>query len=180
MIFISDILKLEEITLDNHSELFELMERIYRPSYKHLWINEDCSWYLNKCYGLSNLKQELKNKDARYFFVVYNSEKIGILRYILNQNLKDFTNQPTTYLHRIYLSKKAQGKGIGQQLLNWVEKQAVKDSHYHLYLEAMDTQQQALNFYKNQGFKEIARFELDFIRIHEQLRGMLILHKRIV
>ena len=179
MILISGILQLQEIKLEDHGVLYELMERIYPPAYKHLWVDEDCDWYLNKCYSLSNFKVELENKDACYFFVIYNSEKIGILRYILNQNLKEFPNQLTTYLHRIYLSKKAQGKGIAQQLFTWVEKQAIKNSNYHLYLEAMDTQQQALNFYNKQGFEEIASIELDFIRIHKHLRGMSIHHKRL-
>ena len=177
MVLISQTLILQNITFENHSELVELMARIYPASYKHLWKNEDCSWYLNKCYSLTNFKKELNNADAFYYFVINNSKTVGILRLVINQTLKEFPNQLTTYLHRIYLSKEAQGKGIAQQLFNWVEKTAKQNNNKYIWLEAMDTQQQALTFYSKQGYKEINSMSLGFERIHKHLRGMLLMSK---
>ncbi|MDO5981491.1 GNAT family N-acetyltransferase [Flavivirga spongiicola] len=177
MIVISKTLLLQNIKFENHSELVELMARIYPPPYKHLWKNEDCRWYLNKCYGLINLKKELNNRDAFYYFVINNSKTVGILRLVINQPLKEFPNQLTTYLHRIYLSKEVQGKGIAQQLFNWSEKIAKQNDNKLIWLEAMDTQDQALKFYNKQGYKTIKNMTLEFDRIHKHLRGMLLMSK---
>ena len=177
MITIANTLQLHEITLDDFSELNELMEDIYPPAYKHLWKNEDCNWYLTKCYSFSNLKEELQENEAKYFFVIDNSKKIGILRFIFNHPLKEFSKESSTYLHRIYLAQEAQGKGIAQQLFHWVEKEAKGKNNHHIWLEVMDTQKQALKFYKKLGFKEIAQKHLEFNRLHEHLRGMFILLK---
>ena len=177
MISVSKTIQLQEIILEDVSELNELMASIYPPSYKHLWKQEDCSWYLNKCYGLTNLKKELEDKEARYFFVIHNSKKIGILRFIFNQHLKAYPNKSITYLHRIYLAQEAQSQGVAQKLFKWFEKQAMKKNNFHIWLEVMDTQEQALKFYKKQGFIQISSRQLDFIRIHEHLRGMNILQK---
>ncbi|GAA3630327.1 GNAT family N-acetyltransferase [Flavivirga jejuensis] len=177
MISISKTLLLQSIKFENHSVLVELMDRIYPPPYKHLWKHEDCSWYLNKSYGINNFKEELKNTDASYFFVIYNSKIVGILRLVVDQELKEFPNQLTTYLHRVYLSDEVQGKGVGKQLFNWVEKIARQNNNTHIWLEAMDTQQQALAFYTKQGYKEINNMSLEFDRIHKHLRGMLLMSK---
>ncbi|TGV01436.1 GNAT family N-acetyltransferase [Flavivirga rizhaonensis] len=179
MILISETLLLQNIKFENHSELVKLMERIYPPSYKHLWKNEDCSWYLDKSYGLTNFKQELNNTDAFYYFVINNSEIVGILRLVINQPLKEFPNQLTTYLHRIYLSEESQGKGIAQQLFNWVEKTAKQNNNKHIWLEAMDTQLQAIKFYNKQGYKAINKMSLEFNRIHKHLRGMFLMSKTV-
>lgn len=177
MILISNKLLLQNIKLENHSELMALMGRIYPPPYKHLWKKEDCSWYLNKCYGLTNLKKEINNTNAFYYFVISNSKTVGILRLVINQPLKEFPNQLTTYLQRIYLNKETQGRGIAQQLFNWVEKMAKENNNKYIWLEAMDTQDQALKFYTKQGYKAINNMSLDFDRIHEHLRGMLLMSK---
>ncbi|AUP77579.1 GNAT family N-acetyltransferase [Flavivirga eckloniae] len=177
MILISESLSLKDIHIENHSELVSLMERIYPPPYKHLWKNNDCSWYLNKCYGISNFKEELKDTNASYYFVINDAITVGILRLVVNQIIKEFPNELTTYIHRIYLSSDVQGKGIGKQLFNWVENVARQNNNKYIWLEAMDTQHQALSFYKKMGYKETSSMSLDFERINEHLSGMLLMSK---
>ncbi len=73
MIFISDSLKLQDIKIEDQPKLMTLLERIYQPAYKHLWINEDCSFYLNRFYSNENLELELSDPNAEYYFIIYNS-----------------------------------------------------------------------------------------------------------
>lgn len=177
MILITENIQLQKITLKDQQKLFELVKRVYTPVYKHLWKNEDCNWYLNKFYSFDNLKKELKESDANYFFVLYKLKTIGIFRVHFTKTIKEIQDSSSAYLHRIYLAKEVHCKGIGRQLFNWFEQQARDKGKTSIWLKAMDTQEQALSFYKKQGYHKIGKLSLDFDLIHKPLRGMVILKK---
>ena len=58
-------------------------------------------------------------------------------------------------MHRIYLSQESQGTGIAQQLLKWIEQKSRENGIEYIWLEAMDTKERAIQFYKKSGFKII-------------------------
>ena len=172
-------IQLESITNNDQHELMTLMRQIYPPEYKHLWLEEDCSWYLENCFSKKNLEAELREKNAFYYFVFYDSKRVGILRFIYNKSLSGLDKKNATFIHRIYLSRSAQGKGIAAQLFSWLAEQAKLKENTILWLQAMDTQIQALKFYEKEGYQVIDTFRLDFERIHPELRGMVIMKKSI-
>ncbi|MCF7560160.1 GNAT family N-acetyltransferase [Sabulilitoribacter multivorans] len=177
MINISDNTQLKAINLNNHDQLVDLMNALYPPAYKHLWEQEDCSWYLNQCYNKEQLNKELNETETCYYFVLYNNKVSGILRVNFNKALNQEPEKLATYVHRIYISEEIQGKGVAKQLFEWVETQAIKNNSELIWLEAMDSQEQALKFYKKQGFKVVGGYRLKFKRIHKHLKGILILVK---
>ena len=63
------------------------------------------------------------------------------------------------------------------KLMDWVKKQALDHGSQLLWLEVMDTQQQALRFYKNLGYKIAGDFRLTFTLMHEHLRVMHRMYK---
>jgi len=172
MISISENITLQDIKIEDQPKLMKLLELVYPPAYKHLWVNEDCRFYLNKFYSLENLALELSDSDAAYYFVIYNSNPVGIFRFIYNQAFKDFPKKQSTYLNRIYLSEDAQGKGVAQQLFNWTENRVKQKGNTLIWLKAMDSQKQALRFYEKQGYNYGDTAQLDFELIHSSLRGM--------
>lgn len=179
MVSIAENIELQEIKIEDQAKLMLLMEQIYPPVYKHLWVNEDCSFYLNRFYSIDHLKLELSNPNATYYFVHYNSNLVGIFRLVFNEIFKDLQKKEATYLHRIYLGKKAQGKGVAKQLLEWAEHNAKRKGNILIWLEAMDSQQQALRFYEKQGFNYGSKTGLDFELIHPNLRGMYTMFKHL-
>jgi ribosomal protein S18 acetylase RimI-like enzyme len=177
MISISENIQLQTITLNDQQKLFELVGNVYPPVYKHLWKKKDCNWYLNTFYSFENLQKELKEADANYFFVQYNLKPVGIFRVHFSKTIKEIQDNSSAYLHRIYLGKEVHGKGIGRLLFNWAEQQARDKGKTSIWLKAMDTQEQALGFYRKQGYHEIGKLSLDFDLIHKPLRGMVIFKK---
>ena len=170
-------LQLETITIDSHSKLVTLIQRIYPPAYKHLWKNEDCSFYINTFYNLEQLQKELLEKDAEYYFVIYKDKPVGICRIQFSEPLN--ANKKATYIHRIYLGIEAQGKGVAKTIFNWIETRAKANNTNLLWLKAMNTQEQALKFYTKQGFQISGKTSLNFDLLHKPLRGMLIMTKEI-
>jgi GNAT superfamily N-acetyltransferase len=169
-------LKLEAISLDDTLKLSVLMHRIYPPPYKHLW-EDDGYWYVQETFNKTILEKELSEINSAYYFVNYLNETIGVLRYIHDFHLMEKPDLSATKLHRIYVDPKVHGKGIGVLLMDWVTKQAVANGSELLWLEAMDTQQQALRFYKNLGYKIAGDFRLNFELMYEHLRGMHRMYK---
>ena len=176
MIYVSKHIQLQNISLQDQPKLMELVTRVYTPVYKHLWKNEDCNWYLNRFYSKENLQKELK-EDAEYYFVIYNSKYVGIIRIQYNKPLIGFSKKSTVYFNRIYLGSEAQGKGVAKAIFNWVELQAKRKGENSIWLKCMDSQQQALHFYTKQDYKHIGNSHLDFDILNKGLNGIYIFWK---
>jgi ribosomal protein S18 acetylase RimI-like enzyme len=179
MIAISEHIQLVEITINDHKKLMDLACKIYPPEYRHLWENNDCDWYLDRCYGLKNFEEELAELHSNYFFVLYKSKVEGLIRFVYNKPLEMFPDTSGTYLHRIYLSQDAQGNGIAQILLDCIEQKSKEYGMGYIWLEAMDTKDRALQFYKKSGFKILSTKLLNFELMLPPYRGMFLMHKNI-
>jgi len=152
---LSDTLSLNAISMNDAVRLKRLMHRIYPPAYKHLW-EDDGQWYVEETFNSIQLKKELADLKSFYYFVNLEQETIGILRLIHDVNLVDV---PTTFL------------------MDWVTEQARQNESQLLWLEAMDTQEQALQFYKKRGYTISSDFRLTFELMHTHLRGMHKMYK---
>ena len=177
MISISELIQLQPITINEQSKLMALMERIYPPAYMYMWTNKDCNFYFEHFYNLNNLKKELTEAESEYYFVIYKSQLVGILKIHFNKPLKSMPNKSGCYLNRIYLSEETQGKGIANELMQWVEQKAKLKGNELIWLEAMDSKVQAIRFYQKQGFKKSHKTSLPFKLLLEQYRGMLVFYK---
>ncbi len=180
MIFISEHIQLDPITLKDQSKLMTLIQRIYTPVYKHLWKNEDSNFYFNKFYSKSNLEKELSEIDAEYYFVVYKTKVVGIFRIHYNKTFSDAPEKSAAYFHRIYLGEEVHGTGLAKQLCDWAETKAKQKGNELIWLKVMDTQKQALRFYEKQGFEISNTTRLTFDFLHENMKGMYIMFKNLI
>lgn len=175
---ISEQLYLQKITSKDCEKLQQLMQEIYPPVYQHLW-EDGGMWYLQSQYAKTHILKELTEVNQAYYFVEFQGAVIGNFRILFNEPHPNFLDKKSVKLHRIYLDSKIHGKGIGKQLLAWLEKTSKEKGFQKLWLEAMDTQEQALNFYTQLGFVKTHTKTLDFPLLHKNLRGMWVLEKEI-
>jgi len=176
MIKLSSDLTLKPITLEDQPELINLMREIYIPSYKHIW-SDDGEWYLNQMYNPIAFQTDLENPNSFYYFVLLDGWNIGILKYDFpsSPDIIDFPN--SLKLHRIYIHKDYQGKGVAAKLMRWVESVARERSLNFIWLEVMDTQVQAQRFYRKFGFEWIFTYHLEYEALLTKYRGIQILRK---
>ena len=178
MIQISENIKLKEIKNSDAKFLFQLMKEIYPLAYSHFWEDKG-DWYLNSQYLEEQVLQELSQENADYYFVLYNDKIIGNFRIIWDEKLKDLSAKKQVKLHRIYLHQKTQGKGIGKQILIWLEEKAKQKGYQVIWLDAMDTQPQAFQFYKRLGYQYHSHTFLPFEIMFKEFRKMSQLYKKI-
>ena len=176
MIEISQNLQLKIITKEDCKDLFTLMKEIYPLAYSHFW-NDDGDWYLNSQYSKENILKEISQENAEYYFILFKDEIIGNFRIIWDDKLSNLSEEKQLKLHRIYLHPKIQGKGIGKQLMIWLEEKAKQKDYKIIWLDAMDAQPQAFQFYKKLGYNYHSHVFLPFNLMHDEVRKMSQLYK---
>ena len=80
-------------------------------------------------------------------------------------------------MNKIYLDSDIHGKGVGKRIIEWVDEEASRTKCEIIWLEAMDTQEQAVKFYEKCGFEIISKFRLDIEMMLPHLKGMYIMSK---
>lgn len=178
MIQITQNITLKIITKSDSKGLYTLMKEIYSSAYQHFWKDKG-DWYVNSQYSKENIEKELLEVNSDYYFVVFNDKIVGNFRVLWDQILPGFENIKSTKLHRIYLHPKTQGNGIGKTLLTWLEKTAQQKGCELIWLDAMDEQPQAFQFYKKQGYQYHSHIFLDFDLLHEDVRKMSQIYKKL-
>ena len=146
MIHLTNEITLQTITNTDCDQLHGLMVEIYPTAYQHFWKDAG-TWYVESQYSKEQVEKELLATNAEYYFVLFKEEIVGNFRIVWDEKLAGLSEKRQVKLHRVYLHQKTQGKGIGKALLSWLEKQAVKKGYSTVWLDAMDAQPQAFEFY---------------------------------
>lgn len=185
MPIISDQLQLTAITLEDQSDLFKLMQRIYPLAYAHFWHDQG-DWYIHNIYSIESLKKDLSEVGSHYFFVRFRESvhtqkynTIGILKIIENSTYPEQPDVSSFKVHRVYLDTTIQGKGIGKQLMQYAQNRAQTTNHKLIWLDAMDEHPQAMHFYNKLGYQKGGLQHLDFKLLHDKYRPMWYLYKHL-
>ena len=179
MLYLTEHLSLKEINIENYTQLYSLMRTIYPLAYSHFWTDNG-NWYVNTQYSDENILRELSEEKSEYYYVVFNDEIIGNFRIIWDENLEGLSEEKQVKLHRIYLHQNLQGKGIGKNILFWLENKAKEKGYKIIWLDAMNEQPQALSFYKNLGFKYHSHTFLEYDILHQHVRKMIQVYKTLL
>ena len=177
IITVTEEIALRAIKTEDSAILLNLMHRIYKPVYERLWL-DDGSWYVNETYSKANIERELDDERSHYYFVLRESDIIGILRVVPGEGIPGFEGSDVVKLHRIYLDPQIIGKGIGQTLITWVEEKFCRQPNSVMWLEVMDTEVRAIKFYEKLGFETVGKKTLGFAMMRSELRGMYTMIKR--
>lgn len=169
---LSDSLSLISVSEKDQVDVLTLMQTIYPPVYEHLWEDGGLA-YLKRIYGKPNFLRELMVENTHYFRVYVQEIPGGILRVLVDKECPDFPDRSAMKLQRIFLHPEIHGKGIGKKLMDWVVSQAIQEGKELLWLECMDSQQQALGFYEKMGFQKGGASEFLSDKMKRECRGML-------
>lgn len=178
MIRLTEDISLKAIKPGDSDTVYAILEEIYTPAYKHFWTDGG-KWYLKKQYNPEAVLKEVLASNSAYYFVLYRGKTVGVFRFILGVELSEFKEKKALKLHRVYLHPAVQGKGIGKILLNWLEKKAIKNGYELIWLDAMDQQDQAVQFYKKKGYQTCSYKLLDFELLKDEYRKMWQFYKQV-
>lgn len=173
-ISLSDQLSLIRIKPEDQPQLFDLMNEVYRASYRYIWHDEG-DWYVDLIYRPETVLKELSRSRSHYFFVEWKGEKLGILKYDFPFSPRVVEIPNSMKLHRLYLHPKAHGTGIGRLLIDHCISIAKENQLESIWLEAMECQAQAMRFYQKLGFQKVLTYTLDFEQMIPDYRQIQIM-----
>ncbi len=170
-------LEIQICTVPDAYEISEVAIKSYKEFYLYLW-NDDGSWYMNRSFLPEIVKEEIKNPNARFYFLRTAGEIIGFTKLNLQQPLvgTEYTN--AMELERIYIVKAFAGKGFGRQAVEFCVQLAMDMNREIIWLKSMDSSS-AIRFYERLGFEECGTFTLDFKLMKPEFRGMKIFMKKL-
>ena len=178
MIEITENLHLQSIKVTDATALFTLMKEIYPLAYSHFWTDNG-AWYVNSQYAKEQVVTEVLQEKSENYFILFNKEIIGNFRIVWDEKLAGISKEKQVKLHRIYLHPKTQGNGLGKKLLSWLDEKAIKKGYTMVWLDAMDAQPQAFQFYKKLGYNYYSHTFLPFNYLHDEVRKMSQVYKKL-
>ena len=103
---------------------------------------------LEETLGNEMLQAELHNKYAHFYVALDNDIVVGYIGAWIIEGTTDMIN--------FVVDSNYQHHGIGQLLMQEIINQSVKENSKEILLEVREKNNQAINFYLLQGFKQIA------------------------
>ena len=163
-------------TADLHT-LQDIAINSYGDHYLYLW-HDGGMWYIDKSFSEAALKKELEDPNNAFFFVYDREELVGFLKLNIDKETEGYTAQDALELERIYLLKKASGRGIGKAAVEFTLAFARERNKRVVCLKAMDSSR-SVNFYEQNGFVKCGTYQLDFEAMKEEYRGMYVLKREL-
>ncbi|SRR6266536_39652 len=172
----NDSIEIKRIGVDDAALLSDVAICAYSDHYLHLWHDEG-KWYIEKSFSVESLLHELGDANAWFYIIYYNKEAVGFLKLNIDAQLFNEENLHSLELERIYLRKKASGKGIGKYVLNLIMEIAKEKNKKLIWLKVMDSSTAAIQFYKKMGFEICGTYHLPFEKMKPEYRGMYVMKK---
>ena len=169
---------LEPATQANLKEYLTVGVKSYCEHYLHLWKDEDPTPYIS--FGLTKevVERELQDANALNYLIKMNSKTVGILKLVQNCGIDEISDDDALKAEKIYLLKQHSGKGIGKQVLLFVEDIARKRNKKYVWLDAMQ-KGNPVHFYQKNGYIIKRDSEIPFPGARPNEKDMWILTKKL-
>ena len=164
--------------------LTTLAREIYKEHYLHLWYPGGAQWYMNEyAYAMDKIQHELLDPNVEYYLALENDIPAGYMKLLLNAHLTGYGSNEALEVERIYLLKAISGKGTGRQLMQMAMEKAKALKKNIIFLKAMDSSAEAIQFYQKLGYSICGSLQLPlpaFSLMKEEYRGMLVLKMEVL
>lgn len=144
-------------TIDDTENLVILKQQVWVSTYAIEGIRKEFSDYLLDTFTLENEKAIMENQQKFTLIAESKGHLIGCAEVDLNpsESIHQVENIPEISV--LYVLERFCGRGIGKLLLNETLS-ALKDlKHKRVWLSVYHKNQRAINFYNQNGFKDIGK-----------------------
>jgi ribosomal protein S18 acetylase RimI-like enzyme len=142
-------------TVNDVSLIQDIVKKTWPVAYSNIISQQQIDYMLNLFYSDVALKNSITIKN-NIFLLAKDSETCIGFASIEHRYL----NQSITRLHKLYILPECQGKGIGNLLLENIEKLAIKNHSNAISLN-VNKYNKALLFYQKNGFEIVGEEVID-------------------
>ncbi len=163
---------LEKARPDHIQALQHICCTAYALSFGSHWTEGGLSYYLEAQFNLQRLEKEITGDLTNYFFITQNQDHVGFIKLCNDVELPGEGKARTCEIEKFYVLPKWKGKGIGAAALTAVIDLSILNKIDTLFLCVLDTNIDAIRFYKKAGFKFHSKTRLEVPYFKDELRGM--------
>lgn len=139
------MLNLNKISVNEIPLLLQLAQEIWTENYIKILSQEQISYMMEMMYSTDVIRDQMLN-GVEFFLISYENKNIGYLA--LEKEYK-FIND--LYIHKIYLLKEMQRKGIGKEIMRQIFEKAIQQRLNSVSLN-VNRFNNAVKFYEKMGF----------------------------
>ena len=139
------MLNLNKISVNEIPLLLQLAQEIWPENYIKILSQEQISYMMEMMYSTDVIRDQMLN-GVEFFLISYENKNIGYLA--LEKEYK-FIND--LYIHKIYLLKEMQLKGIGKEIMRQIFEKAIQQRLNSVSLN-VNRFNNAVKFYEKMGF----------------------------
>ena len=163
---------IKQAGLQDLNVLFKVSRQSYTENFAHHWEHGRLAWYLDEIYSLTHLENGLKDKNVQYHIVYFNNYPAGFMKLNVNANIKAYEPKAGMEIEKIYIRPKFQGKGMGKMLFKKAIDLANQLNKKIIWLDVIDTNQNAMEFYQKMGFSAYEKITFNIPGFKKELKGM--------
>ncbi len=146
---------LRVLASDDVVALQRVAEATFRETFAEENTTEDLEAYAAQRLSAKQLTDELANPNSVFVFAERHGVPLGYLKLNKGTAQTEDRGPSAVELERIYVLRKAQGGGIGAQLLTWALAWAEAQGASELWLGVWEHNHLALKFYAQHGFEPV-------------------------
>jgi diamine N-acetyltransferase len=144
----------KRVGTDQAETLLDIAELTFRVGFQHLNDPADFEVYMAEAFSLQQTQKELGTEGSEFYFAIMGGEVVGYIKLNHGAAQTDIVTEPGIELQRIYVMPEHQGKGIGQQLLDYAISIGKAGRFPYLWLGVWEKNEGAIRFYKRYGFQQ--------------------------
>jgi ribosomal protein S18 acetylase RimI-like enzyme len=140
-------------TLKDAETLSMLGKQTFFDTFTGTCTDADMQQFLDDTFNLAQVNKELANENDFFFLAEIDGEPAGYIRMMEDYSHFELMKRwKALELKRIYVDKSFHGKGIAQQLIQFVENFAKENKYEVIWLGVWEHNLRAKKFYEKCGF----------------------------
>jgi len=165
-------IELKKASIIEILDLQKICKELYSMYFGDYWKNDGLELYLEDQFGSKKLELDLANEFIGYYFITMNRVLIGFLKINYKTGIEDFNTENACELEKMYVHTKYRGRGIGRDVINLIIDKIRKGKKTILFLDVLDTNNDAISFYEKIGFKFHSKTQLKYENFKEKFKGI--------
>jgi GNAT superfamily N-acetyltransferase len=153
----------EENALPKIKSLIENEDNSF--SYQHIFVHKNDKHAIEGILLAYPPSKKDKRKELNIYQQIFSTKELLVLWFksILLNAIDNKSEIDGIYIQNISVTAAARGKGIGTQLINFIEKWTLEQNMTSIWLDVAFSNVNAKKLYERQGFKVVSKHKLLFI-----------------
>jgi len=141
-------------TINDLDQLQTIGRQTFSETFDSTNTEENMQKYLEERFSVAKLSAELNDKNAVFYFAMFDKKVIGYLKINYGPSQTEFQDEKAIEIERLYVLREFHGKKVGQILFEKAFELAIQRKAEVVWLGVWEHNYRAIQFYKKNGFVE--------------------------